>query len=81
MMHKRKRTNKSKRGIFLGRYKWRLGDDLSSGIHLHNLPPDNPPHSLAKLIARDRAMSILNALANYLINGIMNDICKVYMVD
>jgi hypothetical protein len=44
------------------------GDDLSSGTRLHNLPPDNLPHSLAKLIARDTAMSTLDALANHLIN-------------
>jgi hypothetical protein len=31
----------------------RLGDDLSFGTRLHILPPGNPPHSLAKLIARD----------------------------
>jgi hypothetical protein len=61
--------------------QWRLGDDLSSGTRLHNLPPDNPPHSLAKLIARDKAMSTLNALANHLMNEMMNEICKTYMVD
>jgi hypothetical protein len=59
----------------------RLGDDLSSGTRLHILPSDNPPHSLAKLIARDRAMSTLNALANHLINEMMSEICKAYMVD
>jgi hypothetical protein len=48
------------------------GDDLSSGTLLpHNLPPDNLPHSLAKLIARDTAMSTLDALANHLINEMM----------
>ena len=47
------------------------GDDLSSGTLLHNLPPDNLPHSLAKLIARDTAMSTLDALANHLINKMM----------
>jgi hypothetical protein len=45
-----------------------LGDDLSCGTPLHILPPDIPPQSLTKLIARDNAMSILNALANYLIS-------------
>jgi hypothetical protein len=48
-----------------------LGDDLSSGTRLHNLPPDNLPHSLAKLIAWDTAMSTLDALANQLINKMM----------
>jgi hypothetical protein len=48
-----------------------LGDDLSSGILLHNLPSDTLPHSLAKLIARDTAMSTLDALANHLINKMM----------
>jgi hypothetical protein len=43
------------------------GDELSSGTLLHTLPPDTPPHSLAKLIARDTAMSTLDALANHLI--------------
>jgi hypothetical protein len=47
------------------------GDDLSSSTLLHNLPPDTPPHSLAKLIARDTAMSTLDALANHLINAMM----------
>ena len=47
------------------------GDDLSSGTLLHTLPPDTPPHSLAKLIARDTAMSILDALTNHLINEMM----------
>jgi hypothetical protein len=47
------------------------GDDLSSGTRLHNLPPDNLPHSLAKFIARDTAMSTLDALANHLINKMM----------
>jgi hypothetical protein len=47
------------------------GDDLNSGILLHNLPPDILPHSLAKLIARDTAMSTLDALANHLINKMM----------
>jgi hypothetical protein len=42
---------------------------------------DLSPSSLAKLIARDRAMRTLNALTNHLINGIMKEICKVYMVD
>jgi hypothetical protein len=48
-----------------------LGDDLSSRARLHNLPPDNLPHSLAKLIARNTAMSTLDALANHLINKMM----------
>jgi hypothetical protein len=61
--------------------QWRLGDDLSSGTRLHNLPPDNLPHSPAKLIARDTAMSILDALANHLINKVMKEICMVDMVD
>jgi hypothetical protein len=47
------------------------GDDPSSGIPLHNLPPDTLPHSLAKLIARDTAMSTLDALTNHLINKMM----------
>jgi hypothetical protein len=47
------------------------GDDLSSGTRLHNLPLDNLPHSLAKLIARDTAMSTLDALVNHLINKMM----------
>ena len=47
------------------------GDDLSSGTHLHILPPGILPHSLAKLIARDTAMSTLDALANHLINEMM----------
>jgi hypothetical protein len=42
------------------------GDELSSGTLLHTLPPGIPPHSLAKLIARDTAMSTLDALANHL---------------
>jgi hypothetical protein len=42
-------------------------EDLSSHTLLHNLPPDTLPHSLAKLIARDIAMSTLDALANHLI--------------
>jgi hypothetical protein len=44
------------------------GDDLSSGTHLHILPLGIIPHSLAKLIARDTAMSTLDALANHLID-------------
>jgi hypothetical protein len=43
------------------------GDELSSGTPPHILPPDNLPHSLAKLIARDTAVSTLDALANHLI--------------
>jgi hypothetical protein len=43
------------------------GDELSSGTPLHTLPPGIPPHSLAKLIARDTAVSTLDALANHLI--------------
>jgi hypothetical protein len=37
--------------------------------------------SLAKLIARDTAMSTLDALANHLIKKVMREICKVGMVD
>jgi hypothetical protein len=52
--------------------QWRLMEtNLSSGTLLHTLPPDTPPHSLAKLIARDTAMSTLDALANHLINEMM----------
>jgi hypothetical protein len=47
------------------------GDELSSGTLLHILPPDILPHSLAKLIARDTAVSTLDALANHLINEVM----------
>jgi hypothetical protein len=47
------------------------GDELSSGTLLHTLLPDLPPHSLAKLIARDTAMSTLDALANHLIVEVM----------
>jgi hypothetical protein len=47
------------------------GDELSSGTLLHILPPDILPHSLAKLIARDTAMSTLDALANHLIKEMM----------
>jgi hypothetical protein len=47
------------------------GDELSSGTLLHTLPPGTPPRSLAKLIARDTAMSTLDALANHLIKEIM----------
>jgi hypothetical protein len=47
------------------------GDNLCSNTLLHNLPPDTLPHSLAKLIARDTAMSTLDALANHLINEMM----------
>jgi hypothetical protein len=47
------------------------GDDLSSGTLPHNLPPNILPHSLAKLIARDIAMSTLDALANHLLNKMM----------
>jgi hypothetical protein len=47
------------------------GDDLSSGTLLHTLPSDTLPHSLAKLIARDTAVSTLDALANHLINEMM----------
>jgi hypothetical protein len=61
--------------------QWRLGDDLSSDSRLHTLPPDNLPHSLAKLIARDIAMSTLDALENHLINKVMKEICMVDMVD
>jgi hypothetical protein len=43
------------------------GDELSSGTLLHIRPPGILPHSLAKLIARDTAMSTLDALANHLI--------------
>jgi hypothetical protein len=43
------------------------GDRLSSGTLLHTLPPGMLPHSLAKLIARDTAVSTLDALANHLI--------------
>jgi hypothetical protein len=49
------------------------GDELSSGILLHTLPPDTPPHSLAKLIARDTAVSTLDALANHLIRKMMKN--------
>jgi hypothetical protein len=42
-------------------------EDLSSDTLLHTLPPDTLPHNLAKLIARDTAMSTLDALANHLI--------------
>jgi hypothetical protein len=45
-----------------------LVEDLSSDSLLHHLPPDTPPHSLAKLIARDTAVSTLDALANHLTN-------------
>jgi hypothetical protein len=44
---------------------------------LHDLSPS----SLAKLIARDTAMSTLDALANHLINKVMREICMVDMVD
>jgi hypothetical protein len=47
------------------------GDELSSETLLHILPPDILPHSLAKLIARDIAMSTLDALANHLIDKMM----------
>jgi hypothetical protein len=46
-------------------------EDLSSDTLLHNLPPDTLPQSLAKLIARDTAMSTLDALANHLRNEMM----------
>jgi hypothetical protein len=42
-------------------------EDLSSDTLPHNLPLDILPHSLARLIARDTAMSTLDALANHLI--------------
>jgi hypothetical protein len=42
---------------------------------------DLAPSSLAKLIARDTAMSTLDALTNHLINKVMKEICMVYMVD
>jgi hypothetical protein len=57
------------------------GDDLSSGTLLHTLPPDILLHSLAKLIARDIAMSTLDVLANHLIKEMLKEICKVDMVD
>jgi hypothetical protein len=44
------------------------GDDLSSGNLPRNLRPNTLPHSLAKLIVRDTAVSILDALANHLTN-------------
>jgi hypothetical protein len=44
---------------------------------LHDLSPS----SLAKLIAKDTAMSTLDALANHLINKVMKEICMVDMVD
>jgi hypothetical protein len=44
------------------------GDELSSGTLHRTLLPGTPPHSLAKLIARDTAVSTLDALANHLIN-------------
>jgi hypothetical protein len=44
------------------------GDEPSSGTLLHTLLPGIPPQSLAKLIARDTAVSTLDALANHLIN-------------
>jgi hypothetical protein len=47
------------------------GDELSSETLLHNLPPDTLPHSLAKLIARDTAVSTFDALANHLTNKMM----------
>jgi hypothetical protein len=47
------------------------GDELSSDTLPHILPPDILSHSLAKLIARDTAMSTLDALANHLINEMM----------
>jgi hypothetical protein len=46
-------------------------EDLSSDTPLHNLPLDIHPHSLAKLIARDTAVSTLDALANHLINEML----------
>jgi hypothetical protein len=46
-------------------------EDLSSGILLRTLPLDILPHSLAKLIARDTAVSTLDALANHLTNEMM----------
>jgi hypothetical protein len=46
-------------------------EDLSSDIILHNLPLGTPPHSLAKLIARDTVVSTLDALANHLTNEMM----------
>jgi hypothetical protein len=39
---------------------------------------DLAPSSLAKLIARDRAMSTLNALANHLINENKGDMQGLY---
>jgi hypothetical protein len=47
------------------------GDDLSSGTLLHTLPLDILLHSLAKLIARDTAMSTLDILANHLIKEML----------
>jgi hypothetical protein len=47
------------------------GDELSSDTPLHTLPPDILPHILAKLIARDTAVSTLDALANHLIKEVM----------
>jgi hypothetical protein len=44
------------------------GDELSFGTLHHTLRPGIPPHSLAKLIARDTAVSTLDALANHIIN-------------
>jgi hypothetical protein len=57
------------------------GDELSSGILRHTLPPGILPQSLAKLIARDIAMSTLDALANHLIKEMWKWKCKVDMVD
>jgi hypothetical protein len=47
------------------------GDELSSGTLLHTLHPGTPPHILAKLIARDTAVSTLDALANHLTKEMM----------
>jgi hypothetical protein len=53
------------------------GDELSSGTLPHILPLDILPHSLAKLIARDTAVSTLDALANHLTVEMMKQKCKV----
>jgi hypothetical protein len=49
------------------RQKATVGNEPSSQSHQGSFLLDLSPSSLAKIIARDRAMSTLDALANYLI--------------
>jgi hypothetical protein len=61
------------------RQKPTVGNEPSSQSHQGSFLLDISPSSLAKLIARDRAVSTLDALANHLINKSEGK-CMAYIV-